>query len=92
MIKKSAEAYMKGDFTAAFESIRRFPENVREPRLFTYRASLLLAVGRVDEAKADLDKALSIAPNNSDALALQSIIAVTQNEKDKALDSRKKGC
>jgi len=90
MIKKSAEAYMKGDFTAAFESIRGIPEKTREPRLFTYRASLLLAVGRVDEAKADLDKALSIAPNNSDALALQSIIAVTQNDKGKALDLAKK--
>ena len=90
MIKKSAEAYMKGDFTAAFESIARLPEDARDPRLFTYRASLLLAVGRVDEAKADIDKTLNMAPNNSDALALQSIIAVTQNEKDKALDLAKK--
>jgi tetratricopeptide (TPR) repeat protein len=90
MIKKSAEAYMKGDFTTAFESIKGIPEKAYDARLFTYRASLLLGVGRVDEAKADLDKALSIAPNNSDALSLQSIIAVTQNDKGKALDLAKK--
>jgi tetratricopeptide (TPR) repeat protein len=90
MIGKSAEAYMKGDFTAAFQSIDGVPEKVHEARLFAYRASLLLAVGRVDEAKADIDKALNISPNNSDALALQSIIAVTQNDKGKALDLAKK--
>ena len=65
-------------------------EDLGDLRYLTHRASLLISVGRVDEAKADLDKALSIAPNNSDALALQSIIAVTQNEKGKALDLAKK--
>ncbi|MGZ3614540.1 MAG: FecR family protein, partial [Thermodesulfobacteriota bacterium] len=55
MIDKSADAYMKGDFTVAFDSIQGIPEKTREPRLFTYRASLLLAVGRVDGAKADID-------------------------------------
>ena len=90
MIRKSAEAYSKGDFKAAFEGIEGVPEKTREPRLFTYRASLLLAVGRVDEAKADIDKTLNMAPDNSDALALQSIIAVVQNEKGKALDLAKK--
>jgi tetratricopeptide (TPR) repeat protein len=57
-----------------------------DPRFYTSRASSLLQVGRVDEAKADLGKALELDPNNSVALALQSIIAVTQNEKEKALD------
>ena len=59
---------------------------VRDPRFFAYRASLLLAVGQVDEAGADIEQALRLAPNDSDALALQSIVAVVQNEKDKALN------
>ena len=63
---------------------------IREPRFFAYRASLLLAVGRVDEASKDIERALSLNPNYSDALALQSIIAVVQNEKEKALDIAKK--
>jgi tetratricopeptide (TPR) repeat protein/opacity protein-like surface antigen len=64
------------------------PENFKEndPRFYTSRASSLLQVGRVDEAKVDLGKALELDPNNSVALALQSIIAVTQNEKEKALE------
>jgi tetratricopeptide (TPR) repeat protein len=57
-----------------------------DPRFYTSRASSLLQVGRVDEAKVDLGKALELDPNNSVAFALQSIIAVTQNEKEKALE------
>ena len=76
---------MKGDFQAAFEAIRGVPNDLREPRFFAYRASLLLAVGRVDEAGPDLDRALSLDPNYGEALALQSTIAVVQNDKDKAL-------
>ncbi len=45
----------------------------------------MLAVGRVDEANADIGRALNLNPNDSNALALQAIIAVVQNEKDKAL-------
>ena len=54
-------------------------------RFFTYRASLLLAVGRVDEAAADIQQALALRPQDSNALALQTIIAVVQNENEKAL-------
>jgi len=61
-----------------------------DPRLYANRASSLLAVGRVEEAKAEIEKALVINPSNSQAIALQSIIAVTQNEKDKALTLAKK--
>jgi Tfp pilus assembly protein PilF len=40
----------------------------------------------VDDAIADIERAQKLDPKNSDALALQSVIAVTQNEKGKALD------
>jgi Tfp pilus assembly protein PilF len=42
-------------------------------------------VGRVDEAGAEIERALRLDPNASDALALQTIVLVVQNEKDKAL-------
>jgi tetratricopeptide (TPR) repeat protein/opacity protein-like surface antigen len=61
-----------------------------DPRFYTYRASSLLHVGRVDEAKADIKKALKIDPKNSQAFALEAIIAVTQNEKEKALGLARK--
>jgi tetratricopeptide (TPR) repeat protein len=84
-VRQSIEFYLRGDLQKAFESIATIPETVRDPRFFAYRASLLLAVGRVDEANSDIGRALRLAPNDSNALALQSIIAVVQNEKDKAL-------
>jgi len=90
MVRNSIEAYMKGDFQAAFESIKGVPDTLGEPRFFAYRASLLLAVGRFDEAAKDIERALSLNPNYGDAIALQSIVAVAQNEKEKALDIAKK--
>lgn len=90
MVRKSIEFYIKGDLSAAFASIAAVREDVRDPRFFTYRAELLLSVGRVDEAKIDIDKALGLKPRNSYAIALQSIIAVVQNEKEIALSLAKK--
>src|SRR4030095_16981568 len=83
-VRNSLDAYLKGDLQAAFESIKGVPDTLNEPRFFAYRASLLLAVGRFDEASKDIARALSLAPNYSDALALQSIVAVAQNDKDRA--------
>jgi tetratricopeptide (TPR) repeat protein len=65
-------------------------EDTSDPHYLAYRASLLLSVGRVDDARADLEKSLRLKPAYSDALALQSIIAVVQNEKEKALDLARK--
>ncbi|MGD8657930.1 MAG: tetratricopeptide repeat protein, partial [Desulfobacterales bacterium] len=65
-------------------------ENMSNPRFLAYRASQLLAVGRVDEAGADIQRALSLDPGFSDAHALQAIIFVVQNKKDQALESAKK--
>jgi tetratricopeptide (TPR) repeat protein len=90
MVRKSLDAYMKGDYQAAFEAIKGVPSDIREPRFFAYRAQLLLGVGRVDEASKDVQQALSLNPNYSDALALQSVIAVVQNDKERALDVAKK--
>ena len=90
MVRNSIEAYMQGNFQAAFESIKAVPDTLGEPRFFTYRASLLLAVGRFDEANRDIDRALRLSPNHSDAFALQAIIAVAQNEKEKARELAQK--
>jgi len=65
-------------------------EDTSDPGFLAHRASLLLAVGRVDEAAKDIERALTLDPIYSDAFALQSIIAVVQNEKEKALTFAKK--
>ncbi len=70
--------------------IEQSPESIRDPNVLAQRAALLLNVGRVDAASADLERVLRLDPNNSDALALQSIIAIVQNDRDKALDLARK--
>lgn len=49
-------------------------------------AGHLLTAGQADEANAIIKQALELEPDNSDAYALLSIIAVTQNDKDQALE------
>ena len=84
-VRRSLDAYGKGDLKTAFDALSGVPATVSDPRFFAYRAHLLLNVGRVDEARADIDRALKLAPNDPDALALQTIIAVVQGDKDGAL-------
>jgi len=85
-VQNSVESYREGNLEKAIGLLFEITEEVQNSRFFNYRASLLLSVGRVDEASSDIGKALQWAPMNSDALALQSIIAVAQNDKVKALD------
>ncbi len=61
------------------------PPGVRDPAFFTLRAATLLAVGRLDEARVDIEQALALEPQNARALALKSIIAVARNQKEEAL-------
>jgi tetratricopeptide (TPR) repeat protein len=90
MVRKSIEFYWEGDLARAFSSLEGAPEDIPDPRFFTYRAGLLLSVGRVDEASVDIERAVDFDPRNSRAFALQSIIAVVQNEKDRALNLARK--
>ena len=85
MVRSSSEFYAKGDLANAFKSLENAPADIRDPRFFTYRARLALAVGRVDDATADIDRALQLAPNDANALSLQAIMAIVQNDKDRAL-------
>ena len=49
------------------------------------RASRLLRAGRVNEARQEIERTLKSDPGNNNALAIQSIIAVVQNDKERAL-------
>ncbi|MBI5632284.1 MAG: TonB-dependent receptor [Nitrospirae bacterium] len=53
-------------------------------------AAGLLSAGRALEADAEIEKALRDNPSDAAALSLRAIIAVVQNEKEKALDYAKK--
>lgn len=86
-MNQSIQAYNAGDLAKAFSAIANVPDTLKNASFFNYRASLLLSVGRVDEARKDLEQALKLSANDSDALALQAIIAVAQNSQDQALVS-----
>ena len=43
-----------GDLRQAFDIVQTVPADVSDPRFYAYRAHLLLAVGRVDDARADI--------------------------------------
>lgn len=90
MVRKSVEFYINGDIQGAFSSIENVPGDVPDPRFYAYRAQLLLAVGRVDEAAADIARALELDPNFSDAFALEAVILIVKNEKEKALAAAEK--
>ncbi len=84
-ISASVEAYRKGDLSAAFASLQQ-PPVLDDPALLDYRALLLLAVGRADEASAELSRSLELNPQDSYALSLQSVMAVACNQRGRALE------
>jgi len=90
MVRNSIDFYWKGDIAGAFSALSKAPEGIRDPRFFLYRGALFLTVGRVEGARADIARALNLDPSNSYAVALQSIIALVQNEKDRALVTAQK--
>ena len=85
MVRRSIAAYRAGDVATAFASLEPPPPGVTDPGFFTYRALLLLSVGRLDEARADIGRALSLRATDPEALALESTIAVVQGRDDEAL-------
>jgi tetratricopeptide (TPR) repeat protein len=84
-LQQSVAARLRGDLQGAFDAIAALPDAVNDPQVYAYRASLLLAIGQVDAADADLRRALEIDPRNGDALSLQSVIAVARGRNDEAL-------
>jgi len=90
MVRKSIGFFWGGDLASAFFNLKETPDDISDPRFFTYRAALHLSVGRVDDASSDIEKALNLDPYDNHAFALQSIIAVAQNKKEQAIDLARK--
>ncbi|SPD75778.1 TonB-dependent receptor [uncultured Desulfobacterium sp.] len=88
-VRASVLYFTAGDLLNAFLSLNGISEPLNDPRFYTYRAGLLLSVGRVDEANMDIEYAFSIDPKDSRAAALKSIIAVARNRRDEALSLAK---
>ncbi len=90
MIQESVKMCRDGNVTGAIACLENAPNDIRDPQWFTYRASLLLSVGREDDAGNDIAQALGLDSKNSHASALKSVMAVAQNKKDEALELSEK--
>jgi len=85
-LRASIELYQQGKLIKAISELDHVPKSARTAHFLSYYAGLLLSVGRVDEAKANIEQALELDSDNSDAYALKAIIAVVQNDKEQALN------
>ena len=75
----------RGKATDSLNVVDGLPNDLADASVYAYRASLRLAVGRIDKAKQDIEQALSIKADDSNALALKSIVAIVQNQHKEAL-------
>jgi tetratricopeptide (TPR) repeat protein len=80
----------RGETAAAFARFEAIPEAERGVDFYLYRAATLLSVGRVDDASADIDRALALDPDASLAYALRAVIALARNEREAGLDDARR--
>ena len=84
-------AFDRGDVNGALSALDRVPDRSRTTGFYDFQASILLYVGRVEEARASLARALQLDPEDGGALALLSIIALVLNDADAAMEFAKRG-
>lgn len=74
----------KGNTAEALALLERTPEAERNAQFHSSRASLLLNIGRIGEARTEIDAALAQDPKAGLAYALRSVIEVAQNDRENA--------
>jgi len=84
-LRAALSAYRANDLPAAFAALERVPARDRDGRYLLLRAGLLLSVGRVAKAEADLAEAERADPKSGGVSALRSVIALVRDQKDDAL-------
>jgi Flp pilus assembly protein TadD len=82
---KATQRYEEGDVRGALSHLENIPPARRDVQYFTLRAGMLLSIGRVDQAQADISDALTQDADNGVALALLSVIALVNNDTQEAL-------
>ncbi|MEE4378342.1 MAG: FecR domain-containing protein [Candidatus Competibacteraceae bacterium] len=84
-VLQAQERFWANDLPAAFALLDEVPQQQRDLRYWNVRASLLLSVGRVEEARAAINQALNLDQTDGAALALQATIVITQNDREQGL-------
>jgi tetratricopeptide (TPR) repeat protein len=89
-LQAAVERVTANDYPGALRALDTVPDAARDARFHTYRAGVLLNIGRVDEARAAIDQALALNPQAGEALAERAIIAIVQDRREEALaDARR---
>ncbi len=91
LLREAASCAAGGDRVCAFDRLQRVPATARDADFFLLRASLLLAVGRVEAARDDIDELLEREPRAGQGYSLRSVIAVVRNEREAALADARRG-
>ena len=87
----SMERAANHDVAGAFAALEGVPRSHRDGTFYLYQAALLLSVGRVDEARSIIDRAIADGAHAGLAYALRAVIKVVQNDKVGALEDAKRG-
>jgi Tfp pilus assembly protein PilF len=72
---------------ATFAQLDAIPAANQDAAFFVRRAGLLLSVGQLEAARADLDQAQKLTPAYGDTYAVRAITAVALNDKAQALEN-----
>lgn len=83
--RRAAEQVRQGRPDEAEALLVSIPPEARVPRVRIERAALLLQLGRVDAARQELGELRRLAPDSSEARALEAMIAVIENDREQAL-------
>ncbi len=86
LITSAIGAYQQGDIHQALEILDQTPANQQNSELLTLKSSLLLSVGRVDEALSNIEKIQALNRHDSTSFALLAIIEMSKNRPDNALN------
>ncbi|MCJ7527146.1 MAG: FecR domain-containing protein, partial [Methyloceanibacter sp.] len=81
----SAAKAAQHDIQGAFAALEAVPTDQRDAPFYLYQAALLLSVGRVDQARKIIDRAITQNTSAGLAYALRAVIEVVQNDKTAAL-------
>jgi len=80
------QAYQQGDIELALDKLEQVPASQQSSQYLILKATLLLNVGRVEQAQSIIRQSQATSANNSDAFALQAVIAVAKNQQQSALE------
>lgn len=87
-VRTAIKEFRQGHSAAALARMKSLPRLTKDD--LVARAAMYLSLGIVDLATQDIDNLLKQNPNDAEALALQSIVELTQNRKEEALALAKK--